>query len=159
MAFLKGFKYALRGILLCIQNERNMRIHTVAAVYVLIFARFFSLTKEDYILLILTICAVISAEMVNTACERLCDLSCDKYSRLVRGIKDIAAGAVLVFAVGAVIIACILFSDLSGYIRIFEHYRDCPWLLIPLGLSIPLSLCYIIIGPVRILKKCGIHNL
>lgn len=153
MAFLRGFKYALHGILHCIQNERNMRIHTVAAVYVLIFARFFSLTRTDYILLILTICAVISAEMINTACERLCGLSCDKYSRLVRNIKDMAAGAVLVFAIGAVVIACILFSEAEGYIRIFEHYRDCPYLLIPLGLSIPLALCYIILGPIGIFKK------
>ena len=37
MRFVKSLKYALRGIVYCINNERNMRIHTVAVLYVLAF--------------------------------------------------------------------------------------------------------------------------
>lgn len=153
MAFFKGFKYAARGIWLCIKNERNMRIHTVVAVYVLVFARFFALSKQDFILLLLTFASVMCAEMLNTACERLCDLSCEKYSRLIRCIKDIAAGAVLICALFSVVIGIVLFSDFEGYIRIFNYYIAYPWLLVPLLLSLVLSVLYIVWGPVRLVQR------
>ena len=55
MNFLKGFKYAFFGFIYCIKNERNMRIHTVAAMYVLVFARFFTFSRSEYAVLLLTI--------------------------------------------------------------------------------------------------------
>ena len=74
MTFLKGFKYAFCGIIHCIKNERNMRVHTVAALYVLVFARFFDFSLRDYVLLLLTIGGVIAAEAINTSIEALCDI-------------------------------------------------------------------------------------
>lgn len=135
-----------------------MRIHTVIAVYVLIFARFFALSRQDFILLLLTFALVICAEMLNTACERLCDLSCEKYSHLVRCIKDIAAGAVLICAIFSVVIGIVLFSDFEGYIRIFNYYTASPWLLAPLVLSIILSVLYIALGPVRLMQSLKPHK-
>ena len=52
-----------------------MRFHTAVMLYVLVFSPFFTLTKTQYAVLILTISSVISAEMLNTAAEELADLS------------------------------------------------------------------------------------
>ena len=75
-----------------------MRFHTAVMLYVLAFSPFFTLTKTQYAVLILTISSVISAEMLNTAAEELADLSAADYNPLARAAKDIAAGAVLVCA-------------------------------------------------------------
>ena len=57
-----------------------MRFHTAVMLYVLTFSPFFTLTKTQYAVLILTISSVISAEMLNTAAEELADLSAADYN-------------------------------------------------------------------------------
>lgn len=152
MSFFRGFKYAFCGIIHCIKNERNMRIHTVVATYVLIFARFFALTREDYILLLLTIGGVIAAEMVNTAIEDLCDKVSPNYHTLIKHAKDAAAGAVLILAVFAVIIGIILFWNFDKLCALYNFYVTHP---LNLGAIIALtvfSLIYIIFEPTKIKK-------
>ena len=99
--FLRGFKFAFKGILYCIKNERNMRIHTVAMVYVLIFARFFQFTRTEYAILIITIAMVLAAEAFNTSLERIANKFGMEYNKLIEAAKDTAAGAVLILAIGA----------------------------------------------------------
>ncbi len=143
MSFLRGFRYAFRGIIHCIKNERNMRFHTVAALYVLVFARFFDFTKEDYILLLLTIGSVLAAETFNTAIEELCDRVSTDYHPLIQFAKDCAAGAVLILAVFAVIVGVILFGNLDGFLAMYHFYLSHPVNLIVLAFSAVLSLIYI----------------
>ena len=85
------FLHALCGIIHCIKNERNMRFHTVAALYVLVFARFFAFSREDFGLLMLTIGGVMAAEAVNTAIEELCDKISPEYDPLIKHAKDAGA--------------------------------------------------------------------
>ena len=144
MSVLRGFKYAFCGILHCIKNERNMRFHTVAALYVLIFARFFDFSREDYILLFLTIGGVISAELFNTALENLCDKVSQEYHPLIKSSKDCAAGAVLILAIFAVVIGIILFGNINGIISMYNFYITHPINLLLLTISAVLSVLYII---------------
>ena len=58
MRFLKSFRYAFRGIVYCINTERNMRIHTVIALYVFVFSFFFHLTRVEYAVLFLAFAQV-----------------------------------------------------------------------------------------------------
>ena len=51
MNFLRGFQAAFRGIIRCINHERNMRIHTVAALYVFVFSFFFEFSTTGYAVL------------------------------------------------------------------------------------------------------------
>ena len=88
-SFLKGFAYAFQGIIYCIKNERNMRIHTVAELYVLIFARFFAFTREEYALLLLTIGGVMSAEAMNTAVENLADKVSSEKNPLIKAHQKV----------------------------------------------------------------------
>ena len=113
-SLLKSFGYAFSGIRYCIENERNMRIHTVITLYVLLFARFFDFTREDYALLMLTIGGVIALEAVNTAVEVLCEKVSSKEDSYIKHAKDIAAGAVLIAAVVSVVGAAVAAVVVAG---------------------------------------------
>lgn len=150
--FLKCFKFAFKGIIYCIKNERNMRIHTVAAVYVLVFARFFELSKTDYAILIMTIAAILSAETLNTSIERVANRFGMEYNRLIEAAKDTASGAVLILAFGAVGVALCLFTDANGYINIYNYLISNVWMLAILIISFIIALIYIIVGPIGIAR-------
>ena len=68
-ALFKSFLYAFRGVRFCVKNERNMRIHLAAAVFVTVFSLVYGLTPGEYAVLFLTMGAVVAAEAVNTAVE------------------------------------------------------------------------------------------
>ncbi len=96
--FSNTFKNARKGMRLTLKSERNIRVHI-----------FVALVK--FCILLLTIAAVISAEMFNSAIEFSLDaIFHNRYSRMVGMAKDIAAGAVLVVTVSAVLIGVLLFA-------------------------------------------------
>lgn len=139
----RSFKYACRGILYCVKNERNMRIHLVTTAYVLMFSLFYSFTQTQYILLLLTICLVLFAEGVNTAIEAIVNLETQSYDSLARIAKDVAAGAVLICAIFAVIVGIILFLKPATIIYIVHYLIDNPFWGILFLLSIPAALVFI----------------
>ncbi len=153
MSFFKAFKYAFCGIIYCIKNERNMRFHTVAALYVLVFARFFAFSRAELALLMLTIGGVMTAEAVNTAIEELCDRVSTKYSPLIKYAKDAAAGAVLISAVFAAVTGIILFGNFEGLSTMYNFYVSHPPNLCGIILLTVVSVIFIVLGP------CGIKKL
>ena len=66
-----------------------MRFHTVAALYVLVFARFFSFTKTEYLIVLLTIGAVMALEAVNTSIEELCDRVTQNRDERIKRSKEL----------------------------------------------------------------------
>ena len=150
MSFIKGFKYAFCGIIYCIKNERNMRFHTVAALYVLVFARFFDFSRSEILILLLTIGAVIAAEVINTAIEELCDKTCSGYDMHIKNSKDAAAGAVLVLAIFAAVIGIILFWNINGWLRAYNFYITHPMNLCVLILSGTAAIMYITARPKKL---------
>lgn len=150
MRFMKSFKYALRGILYCINTERNMRFHTVAAFYTLLFSPFFHLGRLGYAVLLLTLGAVIAAEVFNTVVETQCDLTSTTFSGGIRSIKDMAAGGVLINAVFAVGTGLCLFAQ-PGYIQSGWLWLTArPWTLVLLALSVAAACVYVALGPVGV---------
>lgn len=159
MRILKSFKYAIRGILYCLRNERNMRFHAVVALYIMIFSRFFELSRESFLLLILTISAVMTAEMVNTAIEGISDIVASDYNTMAKVVKDLAAGAVMVSAIFSVIIGLMMFNDLNAYIRIWNYFYIHPLMFLLFSLSIACSIIYVYIGTNGIKNKLKILKL
>lgn len=86
-----------------------MRFHLSAILPVFLLAIRMGLARSELALLALTVCAVLAMETMNTAVERLCDFVEPKYSRMIGVIKDLAAGAVVLVALGAAGVGCILF--------------------------------------------------
>ncbi len=107
-SFGKSFVYAARGLKACIA-ERNMRFHLSAAVLVTAFSLVYRLERVQFGLLIFSIGLVIALEAVNTSAEWLTDLVSPDFHPIAGKVKDIAAGAVLVGALTAAGIGCLLF--------------------------------------------------
>ena len=144
--FIKGFGYAFSGIVRCICEERNMRIHTVAVFYVLLFAPFFHFSAVEWAVLFLTMALVLAAECVNTALERLCDRVGKEFSPLIKAAKDIAAGAVLICAVAAVCVAVCLFWRPDIFPEIAAWFSERPLSILALALSIVCLFLYCFLG-------------
>lgn len=106
-----AFKNAINGIIHVFKTERNLRIYYVIGALVFLTSFFFNFTKTEFACLCLTIGFVIFAEMVNSTIEYMVDLLTDKYDERAKAAKDIAAGAVLIAAGVAVIVAYFLFID------------------------------------------------
>ncbi|MEG6566189.1 diacylglycerol kinase [Thermoanaerobacterium saccharolyticum] len=106
---IDSFNYAIEGIIYAFKTEKNMKIHFVAAMFVLVLSLFYNFSKLEMIAIIVTISLVLIAEMINTAIETIVDLITDEYHALAKIAKDVAAGAVLISALNAVFVAYLLF--------------------------------------------------
>ena len=138
-----SFACAIRGVLYCIGNERNLRIHITAALYVSAFAALGDIEPLGCALLALCFGVMISAELMNTAIERLGDRASPDFDRLVRDAKDVAAGGVLVCALACVVVGYILFIPTGALSAAFTVLFDKLWRLMLLILSIPVALLFI----------------
>ena len=108
-SLINSFRYAFSGIFSALKSERNMKIHMVALVLVVVFGFLLRISETEWIVCILCIALVISSEMINTAIEKTVDLATDEIKETAKKAKDIAAGAVLINAIGSAIIAAIIF--------------------------------------------------
>ena len=148
MSFLRGFQAAFRGFVRCINTERNMRIHTVVALYVFVFSFFFELSAAGYATLFLIFGIIMALEIVNTGLEALADQISPGYNPVVKVVKDIAAGSVLIMAIFAVAVAIVLFWQPMGFVRMYEYFCiDLPMMWLPLVVVSALCLWYIAKGP------------
>jgi diacylglycerol kinase (ATP) len=106
---LKSFTYALRGLAVLITTQPNARIHAAATVAVCAAGFYFGLTVAEWCWIVLAMMTVWSAEAFNTALEFLADVVNPDFHPLVGKAKDVAAGAVLIAAIGAVVIGVLVF--------------------------------------------------
>jgi diacylglycerol kinase (ATP) len=105
---LRSVSLACRGAWLMLRSQHNAWIHAVATVAVVGAALFFRVTPVEWCCLILATMAVWTAEALNTALELLADAATPDFHPLVGKAKDVAAGAVLISAIGAVVIGILL---------------------------------------------------
>lgn len=107
---LKSFVYAFRGIRILISTQHNAQIHVVATIAVLALGFELKIARADWALIAFAIGIVWVAEACNTALEFLADeVSLERRERIGKS-KDIAAGAVLISAIAAVVIATLVFT-------------------------------------------------
>lgn len=109
MRLLKSFGNALRGIGELIKSEKNFQIHLLALTLVVALGFYFSIKADEWIDILLISGAVLMAEAFNSSIEKLMDHLHPERHEKVRVIKDIAAGAVLLLAITAIIIAVLIF--------------------------------------------------
>lgn len=104
-----SFKYAFEGIITTIKEERNMFIHFLIAIIVVITGVYVRLSLNEWLICLLLFALVFSLELINTAIENTVDLVTTKKNRKAKLAKDAAAGAVLIAAIFASIIGIIIF--------------------------------------------------
>jgi len=105
-----SFVHAYRGIQAMFATEHNAYIHLVATVVTIVLGALLRIDRYDWLWITLAMVLVWAAELLNTAIEKLCDVVESDYSEKIKTIKDIAAAATLVCAIGAVVIGCLVFK-------------------------------------------------
>lgn len=108
---LDSFNNAINGIVDTVRTERNMKIHLLAALGVLIACFCFDISKVEFLILAVTISMVISAELANTAIEATIDMTTNYYHPLAKVAKNAAAGAVFITAINALVVGYVIFWD------------------------------------------------
>jgi len=146
MKLLRSFKYAGRGFLHCVRNERNFRIHITAAMYALALGRALDVSRSEWAALILTIAVVLSAECMNTAIENAVEITTKTPHPLARAAKDAAAGAVLVCAAASLAVAGVVFWKPAEIAALVSQITDTPWRLVMIVASVLLSALFVFYG-------------
>lgn len=105
---LRSVRYAVRGIRVMIASQQNAWIHAVATVTVAILGVLLGLSTAEWCWIVLAVVAVWTAEALNTAFEFLTDVASPAFHPLAGKAKDVAAGAVLISAIGSILIGLLV---------------------------------------------------
>ena len=107
-----SFKHACAGLWWAVKTQPNFKVHLVAAATVVILGKIFNISPTEWLVLVLTIFLVLTAELINTALEAATDLLVEKkWSEIAKIAKDVASAAVLVAALGAVAVGWLIFGS------------------------------------------------
>jgi diacylglycerol kinase len=106
---IKSFAFAWNGLKICFISETNFKVHLLLAIIAVSFGIGFSISGTEWLALLFCIAFVLVMEMMNTAIEKLCDVVHKDFHPGIKKVKDIAAGAVLVAATGALITGLFIF--------------------------------------------------
>ncbi|RUA29678.1 MAG: diacylglycerol kinase family protein [Bacteroidetes bacterium] len=107
---IKSFSYAFKGLAAMMHHQHNFYIHITLTVIALTLAYILDITKTELLFIIVAIGMVLSAEIFNTAIEKLTNLVQPNHDPKAGIIKDLAAAAVLITAICALIIGLIIFT-------------------------------------------------
>lgn len=113
----QSFAHAGRGVWIFLKSTHNAWIHVVVFILVLVLGFILKISRLEWIALLFAGGLVFVAETFNTAIEIDIDLTSPTYHPYARDTKDVAAGAVLIAALLALVIGCIVFiPHLSQFI-------------------------------------------
>lgn len=120
---IHSFRYALEGLKYTLVTQRNMRIHFLTALGVLLLSLYLPLRKTDVLLLFIAIALVVVAELFNTVVEVVVDMITKEYHPLAKVAKDVAAGAVLLSAGLAVVVGASIFYPYLDLLK-FPYFEE-----------------------------------
>ena len=104
-----SFKYAIEGIIYAFKYEQNIIAHTLIMILVIVLGIALKLSYYEWLICFILFGLVIATELINTSIEAVVDLACPKIDPVAKVAKDTASGAVLVFALTAVISGLLIF--------------------------------------------------
>ena len=109
-----SIKNAWNGIIWSFRTQPNFKIHSILAAISILLGVYFQVSHVEMTILILTIVFGLGVEMVNTSIETMTDLITTEWKLEAKIAKDVAAGMMLLTAIGTVLVALFIF-----YPRIF----------------------------------------
>lgn len=107
---MRSFGYAFQGWWFVIRTQRNAWIHAVASVAVVVLGLWLRISRLEWVIVVLAVALVWSAEFFNTALEVIVDLASPTQNHLAKVSKDVGAAAVLIAAGASLIIGLIIFG-------------------------------------------------
>ena len=109
-SYIDSINCAIEGILYAAKTQKHMRNHFLAALVILVAALFLRVSALEFTLLAISVSFVLFAELINTSIELLVDLVSPDFHPLAKLAKDVAAGAVLLAAIGASVMGYLILS-------------------------------------------------
>ena len=107
---LKSIKYALNGIKHGAATQLNFKVHLIISILVIIAGIVFKISITQWLMILIVMAMVFSAELFNTAIEGIVDIVSPEYNDKAGLIKDCAAAAVLITAIAAAIVGMLIFA-------------------------------------------------
>lgn len=114
MSRRRSIGLAAIGVWTMLRSQRNARLHACATAVVVGAGLACGVSSAEWCSLVLAMMAVWTAEALNTAIELLANVASPEFHPLVKDSKDVAAGAVLISAVGSVIVGLLVFGPHVG---------------------------------------------
>jgi len=109
-ARFRSIRIGIRGVWLMLQSQHNAWVHAAVSAIVVVAGILCRLDHREWSAIVIAMMAVWMAESLNTALEFLCDVASPEFHPLVEKSKDVAAGGVLIAAVGAIIVGLLVFG-------------------------------------------------
>lgn len=106
-----SFKNAFSGIWWAIRTQPNFRVHLILSFIAVLLGLYFVITPTEWAIIVFTILLGLTAELINTALESMTDLITREWREEAKIAKDVSAGMMLTVAVGAVVIAIVIFGQ------------------------------------------------
>lgn len=110
MPLIRSFHFALAGLAYLLRTQRNARIEAAIGFLAVVAGAALGLSATEWAVLVLTICLVLILEGLNTALELAVDLASPDTHPKAKAAKDLAAGTVLIAAIGALVVGVLLFG-------------------------------------------------
>lgn len=107
-SLVESFRHASEGIAGALQSERNLKIHFIVGMAVLIASFFLDIPREEELWLIFAVFSVIGAELINTLVEGFADLYSTERNPMIKFVKDVAAGIVLWYTLFSIVVGVIV---------------------------------------------------
>lgn len=105
----RSFFHAGAGLGRLVREEKNAQIHLAATAIVIAAGLWARLSAIEWSMIVLAIVMVWAAEAANSALERIADVVSPSRHPMIGAAKDLAAAAVLVVALGATVVGCLVF--------------------------------------------------
>lgn len=109
VGLIRSFGFAFAGLGWMLRTQRNAQIHVAITCAVIIAGFALRVSVAEWLALILSIALILALEALNTAVEAVVDLVSPQPHPLAKRAKDVAAGAVLLGAIGVAIVGAIVF--------------------------------------------------
>ncbi len=106
---IKKFSFAFKGLRIAIVTDNSFKIHFVFALPIVASGFFLGFNQFEWIIVSISIGIVLIAELFNTAIEYIVKMFTDEYHELAEKLLDISAGAVLVSAILAIVLALLIY--------------------------------------------------
>lgn len=104
-----SFDNAIRGVIFLLKSEQNARVHAIATILVGVAAYILEVSRIEAAVLFMAVILVFAIEIINTAIEKVFDVLHPEKHSLIRAVKDAMAGAVLISAIIAIVVALLIF--------------------------------------------------
>lgn len=104
-----SFKSAFAGLFWALKTQPNFRVHIILATLAVVMSFYFQISTIEFVIIIFTIVLGFMAEMINTTIEAMTDLITNEWRQEAKIAKDVSAGMMLLVAIGALLIALLIF--------------------------------------------------